>query len=211
MRLCYICSILDWEWAGVWDLLLAGGLSFLSALGNCQCTWSTWVGIHSAIIRHKSILGYLLFCSPCSFSRAEIVRKASEGFSVHRGTVWTWTGLVVLDFKGLKFGRLRKQCSRSPVDHLRSQVTVNWRASDSCLCYSESEKTLKMLPACGKYTKKIILCLLSLCFFHYYASYFIYKLMTLYKSLFCKNSNNTKRSRVKKCYINKEVFCFSFG
>ena len=157
MRLCYVCSILDWEWAGVGDLLLAGWLSFLSALGNCQCTWSTWwVSIHSAIIRHKSILGYLPFCSPwdCSFSRAEIVRKASEGFSVYRGTVWTWTGLVVLDFKGLKCGRLRKHCSSSPVDHLRSQVTVNWRASDSCLCYSREWKNAKNVTCMWKIHQK---------------------------------------------------------
>ena len=63
-------------------------------------------------------------------------------------------GLLYLILKDLNLGSLRKQCSRSSVDHLRSQVTVNWRASDSCLCYSKREKTLKMLPACGKYTGK---------------------------------------------------------
>ena len=62
------------------DLLLAGLSSFLSFLGSCGCAWSSWwVSIHSAILRHRSILGYLLFSSPwdCSFSRAKIVRKVA--------------------------------------------------------------------------------------------------------------------------------------
>lgn len=50
-----------------------------------------FISICGAIMRHKSIFGFLKFCSNryCSFNRTEIVGEVNEWFSVHRGIIWT--------------------------------------------------------------------------------------------------------------------------